>query len=113
MYSNMFNIVEEIKVNLKDVPALYLLNSNNNRFLDDILLFANIKESYIAKDIECTKDNISEIFKNKDLSNGVLVFINDWQDNDKILDTIKETTNLYSVTYLKRLNMCDVFYITQ
>ena len=111
MYSNMSNIVEEVKENLKDVPALYLLDSNNNRFLDDILLFANIKESYIAKDIECTEEKISEIFKDKDLSNGILVFINDWQDNDKILDTIKKSTNLYSVTYLKRLNMCDVFYI--
>ena len=111
MYSNKSDIVEEIKLNLKDVPALYLLNSNNNRFLDDILLFANIEESYIAKDIECTEEKIREILENKDISNGVLIFINDWQDNDKILDTIKKSTNLNNVTYIKRLNMCDIFYI--
>lgn len=111
MYSNMADIVEEIKGNLKDVPALYLLDSHNNRFLDDILLFANIEESYIAKDMDCTEEKIAEIFKDKDLSNGILVFINDWQDNDKIVNIIKKSTNLYNVTYLKRLNMCDVFYI--
>lgn len=111
MYSNKRDIMEKVTKELKNVPALYLLNSNNNRFLDDILLFANINESYIAKDIECTEENIKEILKNKDISNGVLIFINDLQDNEKILDTIQKTTNLYDTIYLKRLNMCDVYYI--
>lgn len=111
MYSNTSNIMKIIKGELKDVPTLYLFDSDNNRFLDDILLFANIEESYIAKDIECSKENIKEILKNKDTSNGVLIFINDWQDNDKILNTIKESINLYNVTYLQRLNMCDIYYI--
>lgn len=111
MYSNKRDIMEKVTRELKNVPALYLLNSNNNRFLDDILLFANINESYIAKDIECTEENIKEILKYKDISNGVLIFINDLQDNEKILDTIQKTTNLYDTIYLKRLNMCDVYYI--
>lgn len=111
MYSNMFNIMKNVKGELKNVPALYLFNSNNNRFLDDILLFANIEESYIAKDIECSEEIIKEIMENKDISNGVLIFINDWQDNEKILNIIQKSINLSNVTYLKRLNMCDVYYI--
>ena len=111
MYSNKEDIMEKVNKELQNVPALYLLNSNNNRFLDDILLFANIKESYIAKDIEYTEENIKDILKNKDISSGVLIFINDWQDNKKILDIIQKTTNLYDKIYLKRLNMCDVYYI--
>lgn len=111
MYSNKRDIMEKVTKELKNVPTLYLLNSNNNRFLDDILLFANINESYIAKDIECTEENIKKILKNKDISNGVLIFINDLQDNEKMLDTIHKATNLYDTTYLERLNMCDVYYI--
>lgn len=111
MYSNMNGIMEKINGELKNTPALYFFNSNNNRFLDDILLFANIEESYIAKDIECNEENIKKIMKNKDISNGVLIFINDWQDNDKIINTVKKSIDLYSITYLQRLNMCDVYYI--
>lgn len=111
LYSNKRDIMKKVTNELKSVPALYLFNSDNNRFLDDILLFANIKESYIAKDIGCTKENTKDIMENKDISNGILIFINDWQDNEKIVDIVKQSMNLSNVTYLKRLNMCDVYYI--
>ena len=111
LYSNKRDIMKKVTNELKSVPALYLFNSDNNRFLDDILLFANIKESYIEKDIECTKENINDIMENKDIYNGILIFINDWQNNEKIVDIVKQSMNLSNVTYLKRLNMCDVYYI--
>ena len=57
LYSNKRDIVEFVSNN-NNLPTLYLFNSNNNRFLDDILLLSNIKESYIAKDIECNEQNI-------------------------------------------------------
>ena len=60
LYSNKQDIVEFVSNN-NNLPTLYLFNSNNNRFLDDILLLSNIKESYIAKDIECNEQNIKEI----------------------------------------------------
>ena len=110
MFSNNRDILEIIKNN-ENLPALYVLNSSNERFLDDILLFANIDESYIAKDMEYSVANITEIFKNKNTSNGVLIFINDVQENEKILDTIKEALNLDNIIYLKRLNMCDVYLV--
>ena len=48
---------------------------------------------------------------NKDISSGMLVFINDVQENEKIINTIKQALKLENVTYLKRLNMCDVYLI--
>ena len=110
IYSNKKDITKFIKNNA-NLPALYLLNSSNDRFLDEILLFSILNESYIAKDIECNGENIKSIMINKDISNGMLVFINDIQENEKIINTIKQTLKLENVTYLKRLNMCDVYLI--
>ena len=66
---------------------------------------------YIAKDIDCGEKEIKKILEYQDISNGILIFINDWQDNEKIINIIQNATNLYDVTYLQRLNMCDVYYI--
>ena len=111
LYSNKSQVTKIIEKDLNNLPAIYIFNSNNNRFLDDILLFANIKESYIAKDIDCNEEEINEIIKNKDIDNGILIFINEGQENEKILKSIKEATNLINTTYLQRLNACDLYYV--
>ena len=111
LYSNKHKITEMIEKEYKNLPTLYLFNSNNNRFLDDILLFAKINKSYIAKDIECNSQNIKQIMKDKDTSNGILVFINDGQEKDEKIDIIKETFGFEQTTYLQRLNACDLYYI--
>lgn len=108
LYSGKHDVVETIKSN-SDLPALYLFNSNNNRFLDDILLFANINESYIAKDIKYSEEKFNQILLNKDISNGLLIFINDGQKNDDVLKTLQNAIKLKNVKYLKRLNACDVY----
>ena len=99
LYSNKQDIVE------------FVSNNNNLPTLYDILLLSNIKESYIAKDIECNEQNIKEIMQNKDISNGMLIFINDGQNNNELLEKIKNTLQLKNTTYLKRLNACDVYLI--
>lgn len=111
LYSNKHKITEMIEKEYKNLPTLYLFNSNNNRFLDDILLFAKINKSYIAKDIECNFQNIKQIMKDKDTSHGILVFINDGQEKDEKIDIIKETFGFEQTTYLQRLNACDLYYI--
>ena len=73
----------------------------------------NIEESYIALDIECSEEKIKEIFLDKDTSDGVIVFINDIQDNETILNTIKEALNLNEITHLERLNSGEVYLIKQ
>lgn len=109
-YTDKKEIVSKIENEL-NVPTLYLFNSNNNRFLDDILLFSLLDESYIAKDIECTEKNIGDILNGKDVSDGIVVFINEGQDNDSSLQTIINATSLQNCTWLKRLNACDVYYL--
>ena len=93
------------------MKTLYILDSNHNRFLDDILLFTNITESYIAKDMKCNEEKIKEVFLNKDTSQGILIFINDGQRNDDILDVIKNGLDLKNIKYLDRLNACDVYLV--
>ncbi len=110
LYSNKRNIVKIIKEN-SNLPALYIFDSNHNRFLDDIILFTYINESYIAKDIKCSEEEIKQITLEKNTSNGVLIFINDGQNNDNILSVIKNALDLKNVKYLDRLDSCDVYLV--
>lgn len=110
MYSDKKEIVQKLENEL-NVPTLFAFNSNNNRFLDDILLFAKINESYVAKDMEYNSENIRKVFENKDTSKGIVIFINEGQENDEILKNIKRVFNFKKTQYLKRLNACDVYYI--
>lgn len=110
MYSDKKEITNKLENEL-NLPTIFLFNSNNNRFLDDILLFAKINESYIAKDLECTEENIKNIMAGKDISNGMIVFINEGQNNDELLLNIKNAMELGEIIYLKRLNACDVYYL--
>lgn len=109
-YSDKKEIMYKLQNEL-NLPTLYWFNSDNNRFLDDILLFSVIKESYVAKDTECNAENINNILENKDISKGIIVFINEGQDNDNVLNSISKATKLESITHLKRMNACDIYYI--
>ncbi len=111
MYSNMSETINRLENDLYNMPALYIYNSDNDRFLCDILLFTIIDESYIAKDIEYSEENIRRIILDKNIRNGMIVFVNDGQENEEILKIIKETTGLKKVTYLQRLYACDVYCI--
>lgn len=94
-----------------NVPTIYCFNSEQNRFLDDILLFATVDESYVAKDMEYTVENMQQILAGKDTQKGLVIFINEGQENDDILTVLKEATDLTNCEYLKRLNACDVYYL--
>lgn len=109
-YTDKKEIVSQLGGGL-NVPTLYLFNSGHNRFLDDILLFSILDESYVAKDLECTEENIQDILQGKDISKGIVVFINEGQENEQKLQTIVNSLNLEKWTYLKRLNACDVYYL--
>ena len=110
LFSDKRNITEIIKDN-SSLPALYFFDSNHNRFLDDILLFTYINESYIVKDFKYSEEKVKNITSQKDTSNGILIFINDGQNNDEILNIIKNTLNLNSTRYLERLNSSDVYLV--
>lgn len=104
------DIVEEVQNEL-NVPTIYMFNSNENRFLDDILLFSKLDNSYIAKDVECADENINKILNGKDLSNGILVFINGGQNNDEMMEKIKNATGLNEWKWIKGLNACNIYLV--
>lgn len=110
LYSDRKEIVQKLGGEL-NLPTIYLYNSGTSGFLNDILLFSKIDESYIAKDIDYTENNIQEILKNKDVSNGIIVFINDGQDNDTIIDIVKKSLDFTSSEYLQRLWSSNVYYL--
>ena len=110
MFSDKAEIVEKLSKEY-NLPTLYVFYSENNRFLDDILLFSKIDNSYIAKDLEYTVENIKAIFEEKDTSKGVIVFINKDEGNEKILEKLGNTLDLKNTKHLKRMNACNIYYI--
>ncbi|MBE6692418.1 MAG: hypothetical protein E7586_03675 [Ruminococcaceae bacterium] len=105
------DIVETIEENAH-VPAIYVFNSQDNRFLDDILLFAKLESSYIAFDKETTAEYYKSVLKGKDMTEGLFVFINNYQDDDVILSSLKTASGLDSCQWIKHLNACNVYYLS-
>lgn len=110
LYQDKKEIVQELSGEL-NLPTVYLFNSKNGGFLDDILLFSKINESYIAKDIEYTKNNLQEIVENKDISHGMIIFINEKEKNNDIAEVAKKDLDFQNCNHLKTLNGCDVYYL--
>ncbi len=110
MFSDKKEIVECLSKEL-NIPTLYVFYSENNRFLDDIFLFAKLDNSYIAKDLEYTEETINQIFEGKDISKGIIIFINKDDGNEKVLEPLCNTLNFKNVKFLKRMNACNVYYI--
>ena len=109
-YIDRREIVEKLEGEL-NLPTVYLFNSQKSRFLDDILLFTLLDESYIAKNIDYTKENLENIFENHDISNGIIVFINEGNENEKIVNKVAKYLNFESLELIKGLNSCDVYYL--
>ncbi len=108
-YHDNAAIVDAVE-NDYNLPAVYVINSQHNRFLDDILLFSKLDESYIALDTELSAENYKSILEGKDVSNGVVVVIGELNDNDAIIQAFKEATGHDHVQWLKGLNAANVYY---
>lgn len=109
-YSDKREIVRQVQNEL-NVPTVFWFNSSDNRFLDDILLFSLLDESYVAKDAKLDPATIQGILEGKDLSRGILVFINGGQENDTVLNAIIDATELETFRHVKRMNACDIYYL--
>lgn len=115
LFPERADIVEKLSGEY-NLPTVYFLNSDSNRFLDDILLFALLDESYVAEDVITYNDardeaTVAEIFEGKDTSSGVIVFINEWQWPSAILDTVTDTLGFTGWVRLAELNACSVYYV--
>ena len=94
-----------------NLPTIYVYSSQTLGFLNDILLFSKIDESYIAKDLDCTEENIQEIFEDKDISKGIIVIISDNLDKNGIIETIKDAENFSTFEEVQRLWCSNVYYV--
>ena len=94
-----------------NLPTIYVYSSQTLGFLNDILLFSKIDESYIAKDLDCTEENIQEIFENKDISKGIIIIISDNLDKNGIIETIKDAENFSTFEEVERLWCSNVYYV--
>lgn len=98
---------------MSDVPAIFLYNPANERFLDDLPAFVKIDESYIMHHQEYTIENFQRILAGEDLSQGLTVFANYGDGNEQYLKTLREATGLTQQEYIIRTNSADVYYLTR
>lgn len=110
LYRDRQKVMELVEEN-SDAPLLYFITTENNRFLDNILPFAEARESYLALDrLEPTAYEVKEILAGKDLSRGLIVFVSSSQDEDKALEAVREATGLEQMDFIQGINTCDVYY---
>ncbi len=110
MFDDRREAVEYIEANT-DKPAFYFFDSNNNRFLDDIMMFSMIDKSYIARDIGANPQNIAKAFEGVDASGGVIVFVSEYYDGWEMIHSLREALGLEHADYLYRMNSCDIFVV--
>ena len=109
LYYNEKETIEKIKNNAS-VPAVYLYNKQTSNFLDNIMIFSIIENSYITENTEYTKENLQKILNDIDTSKGIFIFMNETQ-KEEILNTIKQLKNFSTCEYLNKLNATEIYYV--
>ena len=109
-YTKYNNIANKVQ-NEYNYPILYIFNNHNNRFLDDLYLFTKSNDTYIIKSENANQENLKEILKQKELSKGMLLFLNEGMDNNKLISDIKNINNYTQSNHLQRLNAADIYYL--
>ena len=104
-YRDYADIVTKIDENTS-IPAVYIFNASQNRFLDDIYLFSKIEKSYIIKPEDASQEKLTELFAGEE---NIYLFLNEGMDNDEILGRIKG----YRIEHIKRMNACDIYLLSQ
>lgn len=110
-YSEKKELVESVQDEL-NVPAVYVLNIENNRFLDDILIFSKLDNSYVTDDTEASAEKYASILEEQNTENGILIFINGGNNNESIIAAFSEATGFKNAKWIQRLNSCDVYYMS-
>lgn len=111
LYLPRKEIVSQVTEKYGKNPTIYLFNSNQNRFLDDIYMFTKINESYILKVKDASREKVQEILQNKDISNGIMVWVNEGFEKEQYLEMIKNSNNFKNCEHIQRMNACDIYYI--
>ena len=56
-------------------------------------------------------ENIKEIFIDKDVNNGIILFISNGQDNDEIINIVKKALNLKDSEFVQHLWCSAVYFV--
>lgn len=94
-----------------DVPCLYLFNTSQNRFLDDLYLFTILDNSYVMDVKEFSKEKVKEIFEGIDANKGLIVIINGGIEHNPHLQEITENLGLSSYEHVQGMNACNIYRI--
>lgn len=112
-YKKMNNLAEKMEEK-SDIPALYIFDETNIRFLDDIYIFTKLDESYIMDNKQANMENIQKVLEDKNTSKG-LVFIYNYGDNpidiEKLKKDIMSTYNYTEEEEIQELNIGKVIYL--
>ncbi len=111
-YAQMQKLNEFIEMK-RDLSAIFLYNPANERFLDDLVPFTKIKESYVMHHQDYTEANFKKILVGKDLSKGLIVFANYGDANEKYLEILRKAMGLKNQEYIIRTNSADVYLLTK
>ena len=109
-FKRMNNVTERVE-KISEVPALYVFNENNNRFLDDIYLFTKIDNSYIMRLKNANEENIKKVFDGKDTENGILLICNEGYDREAIIKEVKEALGLKNEELIQNLNAGVILHL--
>lgn len=113
LYLEHKEIVKEVEEKYYKLPTIYLFNTNQNRFLDDIYLFTKIEESYILDIEKANEEKIEEILNNKNIDDGILLWVNEGFEKEEYIKMIMDIKELKKCKHLKRMNACDIYYISR
>ena len=94
-----------------NLPAIYIFNLNENRFLDDIYLFTLIDRSYIMNYNDLSEEKLKSVLNEVDISNGIILFTNNMVDNEKVKEEFNKLINNSEIEHLQRMNACDIFIL--
>ena len=94
-----------------NLPLLYFHRPENDRFLDDILIFTKLDNSYVTNDSSFDHDLIREIFKEQDTSGGVLIILSEDEDRVYAREQVKAALGKENSKLIKALNANYLYLI--
>ena len=100
------------RIEEKNAPILYVFNTGNNRFLDDIYLCTLSPETYILDVNSLSEENLREVLKDKNLENGLIVICNEGFDKQEVIDDLKNISGK-DMEHIQRMNACDIYYLDE
>ena len=98
------------RIEEKNAPILYVFNTGNNRFLDDIYLCTLSPETYILDVNSLSEEKLKEVLKDKNLENGLIVICNEGFDKQEVIDDLKKISG-QDMEHIQRMNACDIYYL--